>query len=181
MFSYILRLKWRKENKVMTETYQIDGWEEEQTGMLLFENENWVLVRHIPVDYQADGFRIYSKKWIRSRTSGENEAFIDRVLQLKKTSGDVPPINLGSAHDILSQLESRYGLFEFQEGDEEALFYGKLKDVNGDDFTIDAIDPKAEIVENYDEEFSFSEIRSITFETDYFESMRVLMIDNRSD
>lgn len=164
----------------MTETYKIDGWEEEQTGMLLFENESWLLVRHIPVDYQVDGFRIYSKRWIRSRISGEHEAFLDRVLKLKKISRDIPPVELGSAHGILTQLESRYGLFEFQEGDEDALFYGRLKEADGDSFTIEAIGPKGEIMENYEEEFSFDQIRSITFETDYFESMRVLMIDNQA-
>lgn len=35
--------------------------EDDETGMLLFENDEWILVKHIPVDYQIDGFKIYNK------------------------------------------------------------------------------------------------------------------------
>lgn len=161
----------------MVETYKIRGWQEDETGLLLFENDKWILVTHIPVDYQVDGFKIYHKKWIESRTSGEKEAHIERVLRLKGISLDVPEINLGNTQEILTQLELKYGLFEFQDGDGEELFFGKLNKVNGDAFTINMIGSKGEISINYDFEFSFDEVRSITFETDYFQSIRLLMND----
>jgi len=162
----------------MVETYKINGWEDEEIGMLLFENDDWILVKHIPVDYQIDGFKIYYKKWVDNRISGEKEIQINRVLGLKGISITKPEIKLGSALEILTQLESKYGLFEFQDDDGEELFYGKLNEVNGDEFTINMVGSKGEIIEDYDYEFSFDEIRSITFETDYFESIRLLMNDN---
>jgi len=162
----------------MVETYKINGWEDDESGMLLFENDEWILVKHIPVDYQTDGFKIYHKKWVENRNSGEVEAQIERVLKLKGIRSNKPDINLGNAQEILSQLESKYGFFEFQDGDGEELFYGKLIEINGDEFTINMIGSKGEIIEDYDYEFSFDEIRSITFETDYFESIRLLMNDN---
>lgn len=162
----------------MTETYKINGWEDDETGMLLSENDDWILVKHIPIDYQIDGFKIYRKKWVEKRHSGEKEAHIERVLRLKGVSSNNPGISLGSAFELLTQLESKYGLFEFQDDNEVELFYGKLDTVDGDYFTINMVDSKGEIVENYDFDFSFEEIRSITFETDYFESIRLLMNDN---
>lgn len=162
----------------MVETYKINGWEDEETGMLLFENDEWILVKHIPVDYQIDGFKIYHKKWVEGRKSGEKELQVERVLKLKGITSDKPEINLGNALEILSQLESKYGFFEFQDDDGEELFYGKINEINGDEFTINMVGSKGEIIEDYDYEFSFDEIRSITFETDYFESIRLLMNDS---
>ncbi|MFA7275142.1 MAG: hypothetical protein WC044_14825 [Crocinitomicaceae bacterium] len=162
----------------MIETYKINGWEDDETGMLLFENDNWILVKHIPVDYQIDGFKIYRKNWVESRNSGEKEALIERVLKLKKVSSEIPDIKLDSPQEILTQIESKYGLFEFQDDDGDELFYGKFDKIDDDDFTINMIDSTGEIIESYEFDFSFEEIRSITFETGYFESIRLLMNDN---
>lgn len=162
----------------MVETYKIIGWEVEETGMLLFENEDWIFVRHIPVDYQIDGFKIYHKKWIKKRNSGDKEAQIERVLQLKGITMERPEIELGSAKEILTELESKYGLFEFQDDDDSELFYGKLNTTNENEFTINMVGSRGEIIGNYDYEFSFDKIRAITFKTDYFESIRLLMNDN---
>lgn len=162
----------------MIETYKINGWEDDETGMLLYENDNWILVKHIPMDYQIDGFKIYRKNWVESRNSGEKEAQIERVLKLKKVSPEIPDIKLNSPQEILTQIESKYGLFEFQDDDGDELFYGKLDKIDDDDFTINMIDSTGEIIESYEFDFSFEEIRSITFETDYFESIRLLMNDN---
>jgi len=32
------------------ETFKIDNWEKNQTGLVVAEDKNWVLVRHIPSD-----------------------------------------------------------------------------------------------------------------------------------
>ena len=48
------------------ETYKIKGWREKETGLLIAENEEWVLVKHIPVDYMVDGYKLYQKKFIKN-------------------------------------------------------------------------------------------------------------------
>ena len=74
-------------------------------------------------------------------------------------------------------MKKKYGLFEFQDKGETELFYGKINRNENDILIIDMIKSNGKIEENYDFEFSIKKIRSITFETDYFESVRLLMND----
>ncbi len=39
------------------ESYKIKGWRETETGIVISENEDWILVNHI-VDYVLDGFKL---------------------------------------------------------------------------------------------------------------------------
>ena len=72
------------------ERFEIQDWEEPQTGLLLAENEEWVLVKHIPVDFVVDGYKLYKKQFILSRSNGAEEQLIARVLKLKnETTGDL--------------------------------------------------------------------------------------------
>lgn len=48
------------------ERFEIQDWEEPQTVLLLAENEEWVLVKHIPVDFVVDGYKLYKKQFILS-------------------------------------------------------------------------------------------------------------------
>lgn len=61
------------------ETYKIAGWKEKETGLLISENEDWILVKHIPVDYVIDGFKLYRKKAVKKRKSKTKEGKISRV------------------------------------------------------------------------------------------------------
>jgi len=160
------------------ESYEINGWEERETGILISEDENWILVNHIPTDYALDGFKLYRKKFIEKRISEASEIQIQRVLNLKKIT--IPRLKSFVFNDVLETLswsESKYGLFEFQSEDETELFYGKVCKTNGDILVIDMIKSNGTIEENYDFEFSLKNIRSIAFETDYFQSVCLLMID----
>jgi|TARA_B110000908_G_C10074381_1_gene366583 hypothetical protein len=54
------------------ESYKIKGWKETETGIVISENEDWLLVNHI-VDYVLDGFKLYRKSYIKKRISGDSE------------------------------------------------------------------------------------------------------------
>ena len=43
------------------ESFKIIDWEDSEQGLLITENENWILVKHIPVDYVVDGYKLYKK------------------------------------------------------------------------------------------------------------------------
>ncbi len=160
------------------ETFKIKGWKEKVTGILISENENWILVNHIPVDYALDGFKLYRKKFIKKRISGASEKKVERVLNLKNKK--TPELKDFKFNDVLNTLkwsEKTYGLFEFQDKKETELFYGKINRAENDNLIIDMIKSNGQIENDYDFEFSLNKIRSITFETDYFESIRLLMTD----
>ena len=78
---------------------------------------------------------------------------------------------------MLKWCEKEYGLFEFQDDDETELFYGKIREVKSNLLTIDMIKASGAIEPDYDYEYSLDEIRVITFKTDYFISIGLLMKD----
>jgi len=49
------------------ETYEVTYWEDSESGLLIAENEEWILVKHIPVDYVIDGYRLYKKEFVAKR------------------------------------------------------------------------------------------------------------------
>ena len=72
------------------ETYKISGHKEKETGLWIAENEDWVLVKHIPMDYVVDGFKLYRKNTLKKRKSKNKEDKIARVLALKETETNIP-------------------------------------------------------------------------------------------
>lgn len=160
------------------ETYKIKGWEEPETGLLIAENDNWILVKHVPVDYVVDGYKLYAKKYIKSRETGEEEIQIAKVLTLKGVTPTPPKtFEFKEVGEMLIWSESVYGLFEFQDEAEEELFYGKINLMKKNKFMIDMVLADGQIDNAYDYEFSLKKIRAITFEADYFECIRLLMAD----
>lgn len=160
------------------ETFKLKGWKDKSVGLVVSENKDWILVRHIPVDYVIDGYKLYLKEYIKSRKSKSKEAHIERVLKLKKINKSIPAgFKFGSTIEILKWLENEYGLFEFQDCSEDELFYGKMNEVKDNSLTIDMIKTKGKIDRNYDYKFMIDKIRIITFGTDYFDSIRLLMED----
>jgi hypothetical protein len=160
------------------ESFKIKGWKKKEIGLLVSENDEWILVKHIPVDYVIDGYKLYQKKFIKKRERNSNEDKIARVLKLKNIENTKPnTFEFGEVYEILRWCENIYGLFEFQDMDETELFYGKINQIKKNKFIIDMILADGKIEKKYDYEFSMNKIRSITFETDYFESIRLLMQD----
>ena len=53
------------------ETYRVTGWEDVERGLIVAENDEWLLVKHIPIDYIVDGYKLYRKAFIASRESGK--------------------------------------------------------------------------------------------------------------
>lgn len=161
---------------MVIEKFKIKGWKKKEIGVLIYENENWILVKHIPVDYVVDGYKVYNKKFIKKRKIISNDDKLAIVLKLKKLNFDKPKdFEFGSTFDMLKWSESKYGMFEFQDESENELFYGKMNKIIGNKFIIDMILSDGKVETDYDFNFLINEIRVITFGTDYFESMRLLM------
>lgn len=160
------------------ETYKIKGWKKKERGLVISENKDWILVKYIPVDYAIDGFKLYSKKYVKSRKSKSKEQQIERVLNLKNITKTKPDdFEFGNTIDILTWLENKFGLFEFQDDSEDELFYGKINSIKKNSLIIDMVKANGIIEREYDYIFKIDKIRTITFKSDYFESIRLLMED----
>lgn len=164
--------------KIKVESFKIKDWEESQTGIVLAENEKWVLVKHIPVDYLIDGYAIFNKKYILKRDSGKDEKQIERVTTLKGIATEKPDgFEFADTAGLLKWTEEKFGMFSFQMEDEYAAFFGRLNRVEKDNFIIDFIFSDGKIEPDYDFEFELNEIRAISFGSDYYESIRLLWLD----
>jgi len=116
------------------ESFGIEGWEKLQTGVVLLENDNWLLVCHIPVDYVLDGYKVYNKQFIINRVNSTSERSIERVLTLRKINIEIPEdFQFLDTIGILKWSQDKFGLFEFQDDDDEALFYGRINRIIGND------------------------------------------------
>lgn len=162
---------------IRVESFEMDGWEEPETGIIVNENEEWVLTSHI-FDYIVDGYKLYNKKHITDRLHTNEEERIERVLQLKKFQPQLPnEFKFSDTLAILKDLEKRYGIFEFQDDDQTELFYGKINKADSKNLIIDFIRSDGSVDDDFDEEFDLNEIRSISFESSYFEAIRLLWLD----
>lgn len=72
------------------ERFKIRNWEEEQIGLVIDEADDWVLVKHIPVDYVIDGYRLYRKKFIEKRYRHTKDSRTEKVLSLRNLKADKP-------------------------------------------------------------------------------------------
>ncbi len=162
------------------ESYKIKGWKEEETGILVAENKDWVLTKHIPVDYVVDGYKLYQKKHLKKRTTKAEEKQLAKVLKLKKIKLDIPKqLPFERVIDVLKWSEKKYGLFEFQDADQSLLFYGNLREKSKKHFMINMIDPDGRIEKDFEFQFNYKDIRSITFGSNYFNTIRLLTKNNK--
>lgn len=114
----------------------------------------------------------------KERLRTEKEEQIEKVLTLKNIEIDPPKtFKFTDTIGLLDWVESAYGIFEFQDDDETELFYGKKNRVEDDILIIDMIKSDGSVETNYYSEFDISDIRIITFETDYHLSIQLLWKD----
>ena len=160
------------------ETYRIKGWEDVERGLIVAENDKWLLVKHIPIDYIVDGYKLYRKAFISSRESDNGEEKVARVLELKGVKATAPKgFKLKSIKKMLAWSEKTYGIFEFQQKVEEELYYGKNATIEKNKLVMDIVSPDGEIDDAYEYEFSLKKIRVVSFDSDYFHAIRLLMED----
>ena len=158
------------------EYVQLAGWEEDQIGLWLAENEVWLLLRHIPVDYVVDGFVLLIKDHIVSRNPQSERKQVEQVLKLKGIQAQAPPgFTFLELVDMMRWVEQHYGLVEFTD-EEDCSFFGWLKEADAVHLWVDTLSPNGSVRvrDNGNPPFVRSEIQLIRFDTDYFNSMKLL-------
>lgn len=163
------------------ESFEVDCWDELQTGIILSENDEWLLVYHIRADYALDGYKLYNKHFIANRINSSRERLIERVLTLRKINIELPKdFQFLDTIETLKWSQDKFGLFEFQDDHENELFYGRIKNVMDNNLTIDFIDSKGIVDDDFDVVFDIQEITSISFQSDYFHSIQALWMDENN-
>lgn len=157
------------------ETLELRDWEDLETGLIVAENEDWVMLRYIYADYMVDGWKLVKKSLIAERTSDEDEAQIAKVLALKGETGALPMgFKLGSALEMINWVNNRYGFVEFQDEEEEVIF-AVVTGQEEDSLLFDIVLPDGTV--ETDCEIDIDAIGVIAFDGDYFQSVGLLWKD----
>jgi hypothetical protein len=157
------------------EYVQLAGWEADEVGLWVAENDEWLLLRHIPVDYVIDGYILFAKAHIVSRVPRKNRKQVEQVLKLKGIKAEVPPdFQFQGVVEMLRWVERYYGLVEFGD-EEESTFFGWLTKADTVHFWATMLWPNGTTQPAEETEpFVISEIQRIRFATDYFNSIKLL-------
>jgi hypothetical protein len=158
------------------EYVQLAGWETDQVGLWVAENEEWLLLRHIPADYVLDGYVLFAKAHILSRKPHRDRKQVEQVLKLKGAKADLPPnFAFSGLVDMIRWVEKHYDLVEFTD-EEECTFFGWVKETDAVHLWVDTLSPNGtvRVLNNGEPPFVLSEIQFIRFDTDYFNSIKLL-------
>ncbi|MBP1225051.1 hypothetical protein JOD96_003639 [Flavobacterium sp. 1355] len=148
------------------------------TGFLIDYSDDWILLRNNPVDFILDGFVILRNKNILVVNRDQDLAFTEKIIRLKglKTnSDDIIPIK--DLATIISFLAEKYGIFQISKKSAKSAYLGKLIELNDEELIIDFLDTKGQ----FGGELSFNpeKIRVIEFDTDYINSLKLVVSENQ--
>jgi hypothetical protein len=158
------------------EYVQLAGWKADEVGLWVAENESWLLLRYIPADYAVDGYVLIVKKHIVSRKPHCNRKQVEQILKLKGIGADISlSFRFLDLLGMMQWVEQHYGLVEFTD-EEESTFFGWVKKADAVHFWVDTLSPNCtvRVRNNGNPPFVLSEIQLIRFDTDYFNSIKLL-------
>jgi hypothetical protein len=144
------------------------------TGFLIDYSDDWILLRNNPVDFILDGFVILKNKNIEAVHRDEDLEFTEKVIRLKglKTNAeDIIPIR--DLASIVNFINNKYGILQISKKSAKSAYLGKLIELNDEELTIDFLDTKGQ----FGGELSFNpeKIRVIEFDTDYINSLKLML------
>jgi hypothetical protein len=158
------------------ETLELRDWEELESGMILAETNEWILMRHIFADYMVDGYKIYRKDIIENRIHEDEERIVERVLTLKGVTEEIPDgFKLGKTMEMLQWIGNKYGFAEFQDVEEE-LTFAIIEGEKDGEVWYEMILPDGTTETQL--QFPLDEICVIAFDSDYFRSVGLLWRDS---
>jgi hypothetical protein len=153
---------------------EFDDKKETFSGFLIDWTEDWILLKNNPFDFIIDGYTILKNKNVKSIIQDKDHEFTERVIRLKglKTSAEeiIPLKDLSS---IINFLADKYEIFQIAKKSDKAVYLGKLIELNEEELIIDFLGTEGE----FEGEMSFkhNKIRVIEFDTDYINSLKLIV------
>ena len=147
------------------------------TGFLIDWTEDWILIKNNPFDFIIDGYTILRNKNIKSIIQDKDHEFTERVIRLKglKTSAEeIIPIQDLPA--IVNFLARQYGIFQVAKKSDKAVYLGKLIEITDTELVMDFLDTEGQF--EGEMPFKLSKIRVIEFDTDYINSLKLIVDDD---
>ena len=161
------------------ETYTIEGWKEKVTGIVLDENDNWILINEVPVDYLPDGFSLINKNHLSKRKTTKLDQQTALVLKLKKYKPELAKkFKFGSVSKMTKWIENQYGLIQFQDEHEDSLEIGVVDRIKKNTMNLLFLKTNGKFVKKYTYEYEIDKIRKISFDSDYLYSLSLLITHN---
>lgn len=144
------------------------------TGFLIDWTDDWILLKNNPVDFIIDGYTILKNENLKSIIQEEDHEFTEKVIKLKglKTSAE-EIIPLTDLHSIINFLDKKHLVFQIAKRSDKAVYLGKLIELNDEELIIDFLGTEGK----FDGEMSFklNKIRVIEFDTDYINSLKLII------
>ena len=157
--------------------YDLKDWDDYITGVLLMENEDWILLHELPGDYQTDGYCLMNKSQIVDYFKDEDSELKERVLQLKSYKPELPEgVLLGELDDMLRAIEAHYYLFGVQD-EEDTIRIGTIQSIVANELRLNFINTFGEMSDETPEPIFKTDIQTVTFGTDYLHSIHLLWKD----
>ncbi|MFV8392957.1 hypothetical protein [Flavobacterium sp. LB2P6] len=148
------------------------------SGFLIDWTEDWILLKNNPVDFIIDGYTILKNKNIKSIIQDKDHEFTERVIKLKglKTSAE-EIIPLKDLYSIMNFLANKYEIFQIAKKSDKAVYLGKLIEINEDELVMDFLGTEGE----FEGEMNFKQnkIRVIEFDTDYINSLKLIVDEEK--
>lgn len=146
------------------------------SGLIIDYNDQWTLMKSNPVDYMIDGYIIFKHKNVEGFCRDEDEKFKEKILRLKGIEiekKDLFPIT--DLSTILTGLTKKYSIFRLDKKSEKVCYVGRFKSLDNKQLIIKTLDTKGK----WDGQkiFKPDDIRIIEFNTDYLNSLKLLLKD----
>ena len=160
-------------------TIEFEDKKEIFSGFLIDWTEDWILLKNNPVDFIIDGYTILKNKNVKAIIQDKDHEFTERVIKLKglKTSAEeiIPLQDLSS---IINFLANKYEIFQIATKSDKAVYLGKLIELDEEELVIDFLGTEGE----FEGEMSFkpNKIRVIEFDTDYINSLKLIVDQEKS-
>jgi hypothetical protein len=157
---------------------EFDDKKEIFSGFLIDWTEDWILLKNNPFDFIIDGYTILKNENIKSIIQDKDHEFTERVIKLKglKTSA-AEIIPLKDLSSITNFLANKYEIFQIAKKSDKAVYLGKLIELNEEELVIDFLGTEGK----FEGEMTFKQnkIRVIEFDTDYINSLKLIVDEEK--
>jgi hypothetical protein len=157
---------------------EFDDKKEIFSGFLIDWTEDWILLKNNPFDFIIDGYTILKNENVKSIIQDKDHEFTERVIKLKglKTS-TAEIIPLKDLSSITNFLANKYEIFQIAKKSDKAVYLGKLIELNEEELVIDFLGTEGK----FEGEMTFKQnkIRVIEFDTDYINSLKLIVDEEK--